>query len=69
MAYRTLAHIVDHQKGNAMLRKISGGLLLGLLVLLGLAACSGEESPAANVDELLSLPDDQPTLLFFFSDG
>ncbi len=52
-----------------MLRKISGGLLLGLLVLLGLAACSGEESPAANVDELLSLPDDQPTLLFFFSDG
>lgn len=45
-----------------------GLLLLGLLVLLGLTACSGE-GRAVALDELLALPEDQLALLFFYTDN
>lgn len=49
--------------------RILGRLLLfGLLALLGLAACSGDSNTVA-LDELVELPDDQPALLFFYTDN
>lgn len=51
-----------------MRRLWTGRLLFGLLVLLGSAACAGDERTVA-LDELIALPEGQPALVFFYTDN